>query len=244
MSERLAALSAASDANATANEQLTQQLDIRFKHVADKEYKADKKIQEIDKTSEAYIQNAESALANIRETEANLQERERQIQLKEESLQFGLQQLQMNLVAQQGIPINPMQSSGSMGGQQYPIQYPIQLQLPYGGQSSGSMSVPQDPMQALNLPPVTRVKRQSLAIADMPASAASSAAAASAAASAEEANPEMAGTNLIKQSDSKWSRAALPTLQRQLQLRGVSSELIARKPCEQLIAMILQRDDR
>ena len=158
--------------------------------------------------------------------------------MKEESLQFGLQQLQMNMVAQQGIPINPMQSSGSMGGQEYPIQ----LQLPYGGQSSGSMSVPQDPMQALNLPPVTRVKRQSLAIADMPASAASSAAAA--AASAEEANPEMAGTNLIKQSDSKWSRAALPTLQRQLQLRGVSLELIARKPREQLIAMILQRDDR
>ena len=188
--------------------------------MADKEYKADKKTKEIDKTSEAKIQNAESALANIRETEASLQERERQIQLKEESLQFGLQQLQMNLVAQQGIPINPMQSSGSMGGQQYPIQYPIQLQLPYGGQSSGSMSVPQDPMQALNLPPVTRVKRQSLAIADMPASAASSAAAS--AASAEEANPEMAGTDLIKQSDSKWSRSALPTLQRQLQLRGVS----------------------
>ena len=133
-----------------------------------------------------------------------------------------------------------MQSSGSMGGQQYPIQYPIQLQLPYGGQSSGSMGVPQDPLQALELPPVTRVKRQSLAIADKPAASASAAAAAS----AEEANPEMAGTNLIKQSDSKWGRAALPTLQRQLELRGVSLELIPRKPREKLVAMMLQRDDR
>ena len=205
-----------------------------------------KTIKEIDKTSEAYIQNAESALANIRETEANLQERERQIQIHEAKIKWGLEQLQMRLSAQQGIPLNPMQSSSAMDVPQYPIQYPIQLQFPSG--ASGSMIGPQYQMPALDIPPITRVKRQSLALADKPASSASASAAASAsasaAASAEEANPEMAGTNLIKQSDSKWSRAALPTLQRQLQLRGVSLELIARKPREQLIAMILQRDDR
>jgi len=134
MSERLAALTTASDANAAANTQLQQQLEIRLKHVEDKEFRADRKMKEVDKTSEEYIKRAETEWDKIEQYERNLKERENQIQLQETEIKYGLEQLQLRLTGQQGIQLNPMQSSSSMSVPQY------QMQIPYGEQSYGEVA--------------------------------------------------------------------------------------------------------
>ena len=92
-----------------------------------------------------------------------------------------------------------MQSSGAMGAQQYPLQ----LQLPYAGQSSGSMDRPQPQMLALEMP---KPKRLSLSLRDKEIAD----------------NP-----NIIPMNEHEWFRAKLPTLQRQLEHRGISLDRIS-----------------
>ena len=63
-----------------------------------------------------------------------MKERESQIQLQEAEIKYGLEQLQLRLTGQQGIQLNPSQSSSSMSVPQY------QMQIPSGEQSYGEVA--------------------------------------------------------------------------------------------------------